>query len=79
MLGGEACFNELDPSSNPVLFLDDEDYTLKLQSDTLHNESLFDILDTASNNGGEGGIEATDVSSLLAQFEEAADSAKDIQ
>ncbi|XP_076101307.1 uncharacterized protein LOC143071098 isoform X3 [Mytilus galloprovincialis] len=79
MLGGEACFNELDPSSNPVLFLDDEDYTLKLQSDTLHNESLFEILDTASNNGGEGGIEATDVSSLLAQFEEAADSAKDIQ
>lgn len=55
MLGGEACYNELDPSSNPVLFLEDEDYTLKLQSDTLHNESLFEILDTASNNGGEGG------------------------
>lgn len=78
MLGGEACFNELDPSRNPVLFLD-EDYTLKLQSETLHNETLFEILDTASNNGGGGGIEATDVSSLLAQFEEAADTAKDIQ
>lgn len=51
MLEGEACYNELDPSRNPVLSLD-EDYTLKLHSDTLHNETLFCVPDTTEKTGG---------------------------
>jgi hypothetical protein len=51
MLEGEACSNELDPSRNPVLSLD-EDYTLKLHSDTLHNETLFGLPDTTEKTGG---------------------------
>ena len=51
MFGGEECFNELDPSRNPVLSLD-EDYSLKLQSDTLHNDSLYENNTDSTHNGG---------------------------
>jgi hypothetical protein len=30
----------------------DEDYTLKLHSDTLHNETLFGLPDTTEKTGG---------------------------
>lgn len=74
MYESDECFNELDPSRNPVLSLD-EDFSLKLQSDTLHNDSIYENTDSMQS----GGIEAADVSSLLAQFEDAADTAREYQ